>query len=191
MLDHSNSMEDLPNPTPLRNYDTSREEIPVPPISDDTWKLILDRSNVPMRIQHEFLGEMWVYDVDSYGKLIPGSGRWEEKGAPLMNEHGARFFTSVLISAMTPDKITTWLTDAEVSSMCASIRKTVIFLIGEREDEFEINPSDRRLILDIIDHYYFSNLTASRKGMMMRAMKPTIERRETLSVPKKEGFFQR
>lgn len=153
-----------------------QDEMPTPIVGDEIWKLILDRSSIPEVIIHNFKGEVWMRKWND--KKAEWEGWWEEKGEKLMNERGIRFFSSFLYSAMSPDKLVTFLTEDEVNRMALEMTKRVIYIIGERGEEFEIAASNRGYIIALLDHYYFTNLTASRKGTILNALKPSYERKE-------------
>jgi len=161
-----------------------QEEMPVPPISEEIWRTILDRSMIPDVLIHNLKGEVWVKKINP--KTNEVEGWWERKGEPLMNEKGIRFFSSFLYSAMSIDKITTFLTEEEVARLTHDMVETIIFIIGERGDEFGIDAANRRYIVDLLESFYFSNLTASRKGTILAALKPSYERKEIYMPEKKK-----
>jgi len=160
------------------------EEMPTPVVSDEIWKLILDRSKIPGDLAHKLAGEVYIVKENKKGELI---GRWVEAGKPLMNKEGIRFFMSILTSAMTPDKLATFLTELEVNRMAKDMTKTIIYIIAERGDEFEIDASNRSYIVETFDHFYFANLTSSRKGTILNALKPMYERKEVYTPMPKQG----
>jgi len=167
--------------------DTIHEEIPTPVISDEIWKLILDRSKIPEVMLHMLKGEVWVVEETKDGELV---GKWIQKGEPLMNEKGIRFFTPLLYSLVTPDKLATFITEQEVNRLTLEMMEAIIDVIEERCDEFEIPASNRSFVCRILEHFYFLSLTASRKGTILNALKPAYERKELYSpMQKKRGFM--
>lgn len=168
-----------PPPTEGTVYD----EIPAPPVSDEIWKLILDRSSIPEVLVHTLKGEVWVTTIDPKTSRL--TGRWERRGRAVMNEIGIRFFSPHIYSSMSPDKLATFFTDEEVKDRAREMAKTIILIIAERGDEFGVAASDRRYVVRLFDDFYFANLTASRKGTILNALRQIYERRETY-VPEKK-----
>jgi len=158
-----------------------REEVPVPAVSEEIWKLMLDRSKTAEMMIHTLRGEFWVVKIEN-GKPI---GTWEQKGDPLMNERGIRFFSSFIFSAMSPDKLVTFLTEEEVNRLTLEMVETLIAIIAERGDEFQIPAANRSFVLRLLEQYYFINLTSSRKGTMLQTIKPTYERKEVYTPERK------
>jgi hypothetical protein len=107
-----------------------------------------------------------------------------------MNDEGIRFFTVLFYSSVTPDKLTTFITDQEVNRMMRHMMEAVIDVIVERGDEFQVPASNRSYVALLIEHSYFMALTASRKGTMLKALKPAYERREVYTPQKEpsQGF---
>ena len=165
---------------------TVSEQVPIPAVSDEIWKLILDRSQIPETMIHMLKGEVWVTSQDKDGNV---SARWEPRGLPLMNETGIRFFSSFLYSSMSPDKLATRLTELEVNQRAHDMTKALILIVAERGNKFGIDPSNRTYIVRILDDFYFSNLTASRKGTILDALKPAYERIEHYSPAKQSSSF--
>lgn len=171
---------------PRNTTDLVREEIPTPVMSDEIWKLILDRSRIPETIIHMLKGEVWIVK-DNNGQLV---GSWEKRGEALMNDRGIRFFTPLLYSAITPDKLTTFITEEETNRMVKDMMESIIEVIWERGDEFEIPASNRSYVCRMIEHYYFLSLTSSRKGTILNALKPAYERKEVYSPNPRPGKFK-
>jgi len=170
-----------PRDYPTREY--VHDEVPSAPVSDEIWKLILDRSKIPEVMSHTLKGEVWAIQ-EVGGKLVGG---WIKRGESLMNEKGVRFFSSFFFSAMTPDKLATFFTEEEVARMARDMTKAIIYIIAERGDEFGIEAANRTYIVELLDHFYFSNLTASRKGTILAALKPAYERKEIYSPQRERG----
>lgn len=175
-------MDDYPPEAPRDDQTVVlREQIPTPMVSDEIWKLLLDRSRIPDTLVHMMKGDVWiVYERDGEIK-----GRWEQKGLPLMNERGIRFFTPLFYSSVTPDKLATFLTEDEVNRMVMNMMENVVDIISERGEEFEIPASNRSYVVKLIEDAYFIGLTASRKGTILQALKPMYERKEVVS-PQRE-----
>lgn len=167
------------------------EQLPLPPMSDELWKLILDRQHVPETLVHMLKGEVWEVreaGVDENGNPIR-KGRWVVRGRPLMNEEGIRFFTPFIYSTVTLDKLTTKLTEEEVNRLVREMLSSVVTVIWERGDEFEIAASDRSYVIRMLEQNYFIGLTASRRGIMLDTINRGYNREERVTVQdkKKEG----
>lgn len=163
------------------------ESLPTPPMDSEIWKLLLDRSQIPETMVHTLKGEVWTYDVDQDTGRAK-NGRWVVRGDPLMNDRGVRFFSSFLYSAMSPDKLATNVTDEEVKRMARDMSVAIITLIAERGEEFGISSANRTYIVELLDHYYFTNLTASRRGTILGAIRAGYERKEVYSPAQKPQF---
>ena len=163
-----------------------REEVPVPAVSDEIWKLILDRTKMPEMLVHMLKGEVWV-TREVKGEIV---GNWEQRGDPLMNEHGIRFFTPMIYSIVTPDKLTTNISEDEVMRLMKMIMEPVIEVIHERGDEFGIPASNRKYVTRQIEWNLFMGLTASRRGTILAALKPMYERKEIYTPQQKGGGFK-
>jgi hypothetical protein len=168
-----------------RNAEVVREQIPTPVISDEIWKLILDRSKTPEMLIHLLKGEVWI--TRQRDKEITGA--WERKGEPLMNDKGIRFFTTFLYSSSMPDKLVTFITEEEVNRLVREMIHAIIYIIQERGDEFDIAASNRSYITRLLEQNYFLSLTASRKGTILAALKPMYTRQEIYNPSQKERRF--
>jgi hypothetical protein len=162
---------------------SSRDELPISPIPEDIWKIILDRQGIPENMVHMLRGEVGVPSISPSGKRYI---KWEQRGDPLMNDIGIRFFTPLFYSATSPDKLVTNISDEEVNTMMKEMMMAVIYVIIERGDEFGIPPSNRSFVLLQIEHFYFMALTASRRGTILNVLKPTFKREETFTPQKVE-----
>src|SRR3990167_7968349 len=151
-----------------RHAEVVREQIPTPVISDEIWKLILDRSKTPEMLIHLLKGEVWV--TRQKGNEV--TGNWERKGEQMMNDKGIKFFTPFIYSTVMPDKLVTFITEEEVNRLVREMVWAVIAIIHERGDEFQIAASNRSYIVRLLEQNYFLSLTASRKGTILQALKP-------------------
>jgi len=158
------------------------DELPIPAVSDEIWKLILDRTRVPESLIHMLKGEVWAVSYDKENNPV---GKWEKRGESLMNEAGIRFFTPLIYSTVTPDKLATFLTEDEVNRMTREMMETIVQIIHEKGDEFEIPASNRSYVTRLLEQNYFLSLTASRKGTILEALKPMYERREIYTPQQK------
>lgn len=174
--------EDTQNNRMENKGDYVVEQLPTPTFSDEVLKIIIDRSLIPETLIHTLKGEFWVVRDTPSGK----AGKWEARGKCLMNEAGILFFSSFIYSAMTPDKITTNITEQEVRALCREMGLTVVRILQEKYLEFNIDVSDLTMIVTLFDHYYFMNLTASRNGTLLKSLLRQYERREVYT-PQKEN----
>jgi hypothetical protein len=166
-------------------YGSVNERIPIPPISSEIWKLLLDRSQVPEVMVHTLKGEVWVTETvkgsDGRDTIV---GHWEQRGEQLMNDDGVRYFSSFFYAAMSPDKLATFLTEEEVYDRAREMTKTIILIILEKGDQFGIKASNRKYVVRLLDDFYFMNLTASRRGTILNAIRQVYERHETYAPEK-------
>ncbi len=161
------------------------EQMPSP-VSEEIWKLILDRSKTYDIIIHLLKGETLVMQKNDDGDYIYN---WVKTGEPLMNDMGAKYFSTVIYSCMTPDKITTFFSGDEVNGMVLDMMEALVDIIEEWGEEFSIAAANRNIIITLIEHFYFSNLTGSRKGTILDALTMGYERKEIYSTPQqKKGF---
>ena len=168
------------------------EQLPLPPMSDELWKLILDRQHVPETLVHMLKGEVWeVREIIEDGSPVR-KGSWVARGRSLMNDAGIRFFTPFIYSTVTMDKLTTKLTEEEVNRLVREMMSSVVTVIWERGDEFEIEAADRSYIVRMLEQNYFIGLTASRRGIMLDTINRGYHRDERVTVtPKKDGLMER
>lgn len=160
------------------------EEMPLPPISDEIWKMIIDRSSIPAILNRILRGFVWVSKPD-------GKGEWQQLGEEMVNKKGIKFILTVLISSMSVDKIATMLNDSEVREMAGRMRDNVIDVLTVRGEEFAINPSNMTFIVDLVDMFFFANLTAARGGVILKALKPSYERKEVVATTQKKGILSK
>ena len=166
---------------PSENFVT--QEIPTPAQSDEIWKLILDRNKIPDSIIHMLKGEAW---EDGLKEGVP-YGKWVQVGDPLMNDKGIKFFTPVLYSVVTQDKLTTFISDEEFNRIMHEFMDMVVYVIMERGDEFGIPASNRDVITRILEEYAVFSFSASRKGTILAALKPAYTRTELYSPNRGQG----
>ena len=141
-------------------------EVPYQP-SPDLWKMIIERQDIGSRLRHILSGDVEV------------NGKWESLGSPYANAKGIRWFMTVVSSYLSVDKLLTDLSEEEVNDMAMRIGFDVIDKIAMCWEEFDIKKSDMFTIVDIINDFVFTALSASREGTLLEAMKPTYRRLET------------
>ena len=166
------------------------EQMPLPPMSDDLWKLILDRQSVPETLVHMLKGEVWEVREELIDGVATRKGRWVAKGVPLMNDTGIRFFTVLIYSTVTLDKLTTKLTEDEVKRLVREMIEEVIAVLWERGDEFGIEAAHRGFIERLLEQNYFIGLTASRKGIILETLNRGYSREERVTSDGKKDKFQ-
>lgn len=169
---------------PAENFVT--QEIPTPTPSDEIWKLILDRNRIPDAIIHMMKGEAW---EDGLKDGVP-YGKWVIVGDPLMNDKGIKFFTPILFSVVTPDKLTTFISEEEFKRIMKEFMDMVIYVIMERGDEFGVPASNRDVVTRMLEEYAIFSFSASRKGTILAALKPAYERKELYTPYKPQGGFR-
>jgi len=173
----------MPSSNP--NTEFVEEQLPSP-VTEEIWKLILDRSKTYDIIVHLLKGEVMVPEQDKQGNTVWG---WKRTRKSYMNNEGIGVFSSILYSAMTPDKVTTFLTDDEVNKLAFEMSITVVEIIEEQGGAFGIDAADRTLIVKLVDDFYFLNLTGSRKGTILDALTMGYERKEFYTPQdQKKGF---
>jgi hypothetical protein len=168
--------------------DIIREEMPLPPVSDTVWEMILDRNKMLETMLHILKGEVWVTQWDAGKEEMVGN--WQQKGEALMNDKGIRFFSTFLYSAITPDKLMTRITEEEANDRCRAMAEEIILVITERGKEFDIKAANRGFLVRLMDDYYFMALSGSRRGTLLEALKPTYHREERYTPePQKKKRF--
>jgi len=162
------------------------EDLPMGTATEEVWKLLLDRSQTAERMISLLKGEVVVPYKDAEGNP---AWRMEKRGDPLMNEKGVRFFTPHIYSSCTPDKIATFISEEEANRLVREMSETLVDIIEERGDEFEIPASNRSYVLRLLEQNYFLALTASRQGTILKAITKGVERREYYApMPKQKRF---
>ena len=164
--------------------DYVNEEVPTPPISDEVWKQILDRRQIPESFIHTLKGERGTF-TEKDGYIYPS---WESDGMPVMNDIGINVFKPFIYSVVTVDKLITRITEEEVNRLMRDMMKAIVKIIAERGDEFNIPPSGRNLVVQMFEQYCFMNLTASRRGTLIDVLKPTFERKEVYTPQQRPRF---
>ena len=161
----------------MRQRDTSKEELPLSPISDDILKLILDRQRVSLDMINMIKGVSFIVRKDDEtGKVY---GEYVKTGDPIMNEKGINFFSTFFYSAMSVDKLTTNISEEEMSIMMKEMSFAITDVIAERGEEFGIDASSRSFLLLQIEHFYHMALSGSRRGTIINLLKPIMRREET------------
>lgn len=168
------------------------EERPMPAISDELWTMILDRSTMAANIINLLKGYVHSYEYKD-GEVTVG---WVQSGEKMMGDDGIRLFSTIIHSAITPDKLITHITEEEAGERSREMAKEIILIIAKRGKEFEINRDNWSIIRKIMDDYYFFAMTGSRRGTLIELIKPTYERKETIT-PRRDkpgmlgGFLRR
>ena len=162
------------------------EERPMPAISDELWNMILDRSTMAANIINLLKGYVHSYEYKD-GEVTVG---WVKSGERLMNDHGIRLFSTIIHAAITPDKLITHITEDEARERSREMDMEIILIIAKRGKEFFIKRDNWGVIRKIMDDYYFFAMTGSRRGTLIELIKPTYERKETITPRRdKPGMF--
>lgn len=148
-------------------------------IPSDVFQIILDRREIPEIISHLLKGE--VYDYKNQA--------WIKKGKPLMNDEGIRTIVTILSNYCTIDKIAAKLENERVAEMARSIRLDLINLLTLNYKKFGIQKGNLSLIVDLIDHTVYANLTGGREATILDFMKPVYKRVETFKPEEKKKWY--
>lgn len=154
------------------------ESIPFPALSDETVRLILDRTNAAEQMIRLMKGEVWVVRKDEDGNPV---GAWESRGDKMMNDEGIKTFTLLIYSTVTPDKLVTNISEDEVNRLVREMMSAVVDLVWERGDEFEIPAANRSYLIRLLEQNLFLSLSASRKGTLIKALRNQISRDEKVT----------
>ncbi len=173
-----------------RASDIVTEEVPMPLVSDEILKIILDRAEIANYIVNTFKGVVISgYAEDDAGVLKPVM---EKSGIEYMNPEGIKFVRTFLHAAMSPDKLVTRLSEDEVLEMMKIEADMLTFMLGENAKRFGIDPSYRDFIFNTLLNFTFTNLTSSRRGTLLESvLKQGYERKEiyTPQAPQKQKRF--
>lgn len=145
--------------------------------SPDLLLFLLNRTEIANLLSHQLKGEFYNEKNE----------KWEQKGMPLMNDEGIKWFCTLISSYLSVDKIATRFEEEEVKRMAMSIRLDIVNKLTLCWKGFKINMSDLDTIVDIIDHYVYASLSASRNATILNFMKPTFKRVETYGPGKQKS----
>jgi len=167
--------------------DIISEEVPLPMLSDEVWKIILDKSNQADRFIHLLRGEVFQTWEEKDGTR---RAAWIKKGNALVNERGIEDLAPIIYSMTTPDKTVTNITPEEVSRLVREMLESLVYMVHEYGDEWEIEAGKRSFVIRMLEQQYFLALTGSRRGFTMGIIKPTLHREEkyTPVQPEKRGL---
>lgn len=114
----------------------------------------LENEGLVERIRHKLRGE--IYDVET--------GRWVQVYKAHMNDEGLGKFMFVVESLLDKNITLSKLDLNKVYKMAYEINSAIIGVIFKKSVEYEIDPVDRDLIIDIIDLQVFSTLMRALDG---------------------------
>lgn len=152
-----------------------REDVPTA-ISSNVLTYILSRQDLPERLMHLLRGNVYDFQKKKYVK----------RGDPLMNEKGIRWVGTFIDQYLGVDKIVTDISEEELKRICRDVRFDVVAKFYISWEMFDVKKSDLTPIVDIIDHFVFMNLSASRNATLLEFMKPTYKRLETYRPEQKK-----
>lgn len=156
------------------------EEVPTG-FSSDLWLYIMSRSQIAENLEHLLKGE--IMEIDGDRKI------YVQRGKSLMNDEGIRWVSTLVSQYVSIDKISTNLDIEEVKMIAAEVRLDMIQKLYTCWTNFDIQKSDLTTILDIVDHFVFLSLTASRDATLLEFIKPTYQRRETFEPQKQNKWY--
>jgi len=165
------TLMEVSQPTEQQMQERKRmlEEMGSATVSSDILVMMLQRFHLSQNLEHQLKGEIF----------NPATKEWDTKGKPLLNDEGIKWVETYLTQYISIDKIVTALTDEEVSRIARDARLNVVNKFYVCYKDFDIQKSDLSPLVDIIDHFVFSNLTSSRDATLLEFMKPTYHREET------------
>lgn len=152
------------------------EEVPTYLQSPDFFIYQLDNEEIIKRLAHRLRGEIWDTELN----------KWVEKGQRLMNDDGIRMLVTIVDSHLSKEKILTDITQEQVDRIASAMRFCLIHHLRMRWKSYNIDKSNLSIILNIVDHHIFCNISRSIGGRTLEYFKPTIKRVETIK-PEKEG----
>ena len=153
-------------------------------ISPEVWASILDRQTAIENLMRAMAGDKLSYVVDKEGTMQP---KWENVGKPLLNKEGRDTLSTFILTAGSVNTIMTNLTEDEVRIRADKFRAEVILLLTEKWREWGMDDSSRSLTTLLLDEFYYTNLTASRRGTLLEVLKPTYKRVESQQMQKRPG----
>lgn len=119
------------------------------------------------------------------GEFKTNDGNWLQKGKILLNEEGVRMMVTIVASHLSKDKILTDLKEEDIIRMAREIRLELIHLLRMNWKKYGIEKSNLSMVVAIIDHYIFANLSRSVGGRTLDYYKP-MARSTTIYKPEKE-----
>ena len=145
---------------------------------------------IPAAYQHP---DLWIYQIDS-SDIIVGlenilrskywnreDNKWETKGEPWMNEEGIGVMLGIVATHLSKEKILTDVSKERIDMMCLEIAEDIILNLLTDWEKYDVEPSKLDIIVDIIDHYVYMNLSRSVGGRTLEYFKPTIKRVEKIT----------
>lgn len=156
------------------------EEVPTG-FSSDLWLYIMARERIAENLEHLLKGE--ILEIQGDQKVFV------QKGKSLMNDEGVRWVTTLVAQYVSIDKISTNLDVNEVKMIASEMRLDMIQKFFMCWMDFDIKKSDLTTIIDIVDHFVFTNMTSSRDATLLEFIKPTYQRRETFEPQKQNKWY--
>lgn len=164
---------------PSRKQDVIKVEESAPIGTPDRalWIYQLNSADTIKTLEHNLRGEV-------YNDL---KETWESKGKQLLNDEGIRMMITVVSSHLSKEKILSHIEEDQVRRMCLSMRLDVVYHIAMKWKEYEISKADFDIIVDLIDHTVFTNLSRSKDGKTLTFLQPQYRRVETVKPEEKKS----
>lgn len=146
------------------------QEIPAAYQHPDLWIYQLDSSDIVSSLEHLLRGQFWDRNKNE----------WKQKGNPLLNEDGIKMMVTIVASHMSKEKILTDIPKDQIMRMCRDMRLAVVNHLTMKYNDYKVKKADLDIILEIVDHYIYMNLSRSLGGRTLEYFKPTIRRIEKI-----------
>lgn len=153
------------------SIDEMIEEIPAAYQHPDLWIYQLDSSDIIVGLENLLRRRFWNRNTNV----------WETKGEPMMNEDGIAQMLTIVASHLSKEKILTDVSKDHIHRMCRDIRLALVNNLTMKWKDYNIKKSDLDILLEIIDHYVFMNISRSSEGRTLEYFKPTIKRIEKVT----------
>jgi len=152
-----------------------REAVPVGYPSTELWKFILRREKIPIKLRNYLMGRHFVKEKNKWMKLKKS---W-------MNEQGAEWTAGTIAPFFEPSTTVTKYTKEEVNYFTKVMVNAILDKYAQCYKEFAIEKSDLKPLIRMVEHIIFSNLSASREGIILQSIMPRYEISE-IYKPEKE-----
>jgi len=147
------------------------QEIPAAYQHPDLWIYQIDSSDIVIGLENLLRGRFWDREKNV----------WETKGDPLLNEDGIKMMLTIVASHLSKEKILTDVPKDQIYRMCRDMRLALIYHLMQKGNDYKVKKADMDLIIEIIDHYVYMNLSRSAEGRTLEYFKPTIKRIEKVT----------
>ena len=149
------------------------ESAPYGMIDKNLWLYQLKSSDTIEKLEHNLRGEIFNDKEEA----------WEKRGKQLLNDEGIRMLVTIISTHLSKEKILTHIPEQQVNRMCLSMRLDIVYHLAMMWRAYEVSKADFDIIVDIVDHTVYTNLSRGTEGRTLAAMVPTIRRVETIREP--------